>query len=106
MRRIDAIAITAGVFAAGAILYWAFKIVGFDPTNAGIWTQFILVIGLVGWILTYLYRALTRNMTYVQQLKEYEEAVMQKRYEEMTPAEREQLAQEVAAAKRSTSQSD
>jgi hypothetical protein len=99
MRRIDVIFIGLGVFAAGGMLYWAFGIAGFDSANAGIWSQFLLVIGLLGWVSTYLYRALTKNMSYVQQLKDYEEAVLKKRYEELTPEELAKLQAEAAAVK-------
>lgn len=40
-----------------------------------------------------------QKMTYAQQLRMYEEAVMQKRLEEMTEAELQQLLQEVDADK-------
>jgi membrane protein implicated in regulation of membrane protease activity len=99
MRRIDVIFIGLGVFAAGGILYWGFGIAGFDSTNAGIWSQFLLVIGLIGWVLTYLYRAFTKKMTYVQQLKDYEDAVIQKRYEELTPEQLAKLQAEVAQSR-------
>ncbi|MGC9524737.1 MAG: DUF3007 family protein [Limnospira sp.] len=95
MRRIDVIGIGIGIFAAGAVLYWAFQRFGLESTNAGIWSQAVLVGGLVGWLLTYLFRALTQNMTYNRQLKDYEEAVIQKRLEEMTPEELEQLQAEI-----------
>jgi len=95
MRRIDVIGIGIGIFAAGAVLYWAFQRFGLDSANAGIWSQAVLVGGLVGWLLTYLFRALTQNMTYNRQLKDYEEAVIQKRLEEMTPEELEQLQAEI-----------
>ncbi|MEB3884423.1 DUF3007 family protein [Lyngbya sp. CCY1209] len=95
MRRIDVIGIGIGIFAAGAVLYWAFQRFGLDSTNAGIWSQAVLVGGLVGWLLTYLLRALTQNMTYNRQLRDYEEAVIQKRLEEMTPEELEQLQAEI-----------
>lgn len=36
-------------------------------------------------------------MTYNQQLKDYEDAVLQKRLEEMTPEELEKLQQEIEA---------
>jgi len=41
-------------------------------------------------------------MTYVTQLKDYEEAVMQKRLEEMTDAEIEVLMEEVEREKKET----
>ena len=101
MRRIEALAIALGVFLAGGLVYFVFQIVGFDSVDAGIWTQTLLVIGLVGWSLTYLVRVGTKNMTYNQQLKDYEEAVMQKRLEEMSPEELAKLQAEIEAEKRS-----
>jgi hypothetical protein len=50
---------------------------------------------LLGWVATYLFRAVTQNMTYNQQLKDYEEAVLQKRLEELTPEELEKLQAEI-----------
>ncbi|NEQ73902.1 MAG: DUF3007 family protein [Okeania sp. SIO2C9] len=95
MRRIEAIGISVGIFAAGGILYFIFQVVGVDGIDAGIWTQAVLVGGLVVWLLTYLFRVTNSNMTYNQQLKDYEEAVIQKRLEEMTPEELAQLQAEV-----------
>jgi hypothetical protein len=90
MRRIDAILITLGVFVAGGLAYLLLKVVGLEGVQAGIWSQVALVLGLLGWVSTYIYRAMNQKMSYVQQLKDYEEAVIQKRFEEMTP---EQLAE-------------
>ena len=95
MRRIDAIAICLGVFIAAGLLYAVLQVVGVDGINAGIWTQTLLVVGLVGWSLTYLLRVGTKKMTYNQQLKDYEEAVMRKRLEEMSPEELAELQQEI-----------
>ncbi|WP_319423061.1 DUF3007 family protein [Pleurocapsa sp. FMAR1] len=99
MRRIDAIAISLGVFVAAGLVYFILQIVGLDGINAGIWTQTLLVIGLVGWSLTYFLRVGNKKMTYNQQLKDYEEAVMQKRLEEMSPEELEKLQQEIEQQK-------
>ncbi len=99
MRRIDVIGIGIGIFAAGGIIYFGFVQLGFDATDAGIWSQVILVAGVVGWLLTYLLRALTQNMTYNQQLKQYEDAVLQKRLEAMTPEELAQLQAEIEQEK-------
>lgn len=99
MRRIDVIGIGIGIFAAGGIVYLGFVQFGLDPTNAGIWSQVVLVAGLVGWLLTYLLRAVTQNMTYNQQLKDYEDAVLQKRLDSMTPEELAQLQAEIEQEK-------
>ena len=95
MRRIDVLGIGLGVSIAAGLIYLAFQIFGLNGIDAGIWTQALLVIGLVGWSLTYLIRVGTKKMTYNQQLKDYEEAVMLKRLEEMSPEELAQLQQEV-----------
>ncbi len=95
MRRIDALGIGLGVFLGAGLVYVALQLIGLDGINAGIWTQALLVVGLIGWSLTYLVRVGTKKMTYNQQLKDYEEAVMQKRFEEMSPEELAQLQPEV-----------
>ena len=101
MRRIDALGIALGVFAAAGLAYLALQMFGLDGISAGIWTQTALVIGLVGWSVTYLFRVGSKNMTYNQQLKDYEEAVMQKRLEEMSPEELSKLQQEIEREKES-----
>lgn len=97
MRRVDAIAISLGIFLAGGLAYLLFQVIGLDSLTAGIWTQVLLVVGLVGWLLTYVFRALTKNMTYNQQLKQYEDAVLQKRLDSLTPEELAQLQAEIEA---------
>lgn len=101
MRRIDALGIGLGIFVAAGLVYLVLQLVGLDGIKAGIWTQALLVIGLIGWSLTYLFRVGTKNMTYNQQLKDYEEAVMQKRLEEMSPEELAQLQQEIEQEEKS-----
>lgn len=100
MRRIDVIGIGIGIFAAGGLIYLLLEFAGLDSLNAGIWSQAILVGGLIGWLLTYLLRALTQNMTYNQQIKDYKEAVLQKRLEELTPEELAKLQAEIEEEKR------
>ncbi|MBC6454011.1 MAG: DUF3007 family protein [Hormoscilla sp. SP5CHS1] len=88
MRRIDVIGIGLAVLAAGGIVYLLFQLAGLDSVSAGIWSQALLVGGLVLWVLTYLFRVLTQKMTYNQQLKDYETAVLEKRWESLTPEEK------------------
>lgn len=101
MRRIDAIGIAFGAFAAGGIIYLLLQVAGLDSLEAGIWSQVLLVGGLIGWLLSYLFRVVTKNMTYNQQMKDYEDAVLHKRLEEMTPEELAQLQAEIEQEKRS-----
>lgn len=100
MRRIDALGITLGIFIAGGGIYLIFQLVGLDGISAGIWTQALLVVGLIGWLSTYLFRVSTKNMTYNRQLEDYEEAVLQKRLDEMTPEEIAKLQAEIEAEKK------
>jgi hypothetical protein len=99
MRRIDVVSIGVGIFAAGGVLYLVLKLAGLDSLNAGIWSQVIFLTGIIAWVVTYLTRVLTKNMTYNQQMADYEEAVLRKRLEEMSPEELEQLQAEVEAEK-------
>ncbi|MEL6496003.1 MAG: DUF3007 family protein [Cyanobacteria bacterium J06623_7] len=101
MRRIDALGICLGVFVAAGLVYLVLQIFGMSSINAGIWTQTALVVMLVGWSMTYILRVGNKNMTYNQQLKDYQEAVMQKRLEEMSEEELTQLQEEIAREKES-----
>jgi Protein of unknown function (DUF3007) len=89
MRRIDVIVIGIVVFAIGGAGYLGLKLAGLDSIDAGIWSQLVLVGIILAWSFSYVFRVATKKMTYGQQLKDYEEAVLQKRLEELTP---EQLA--------------
>ncbi|MBD2302141.1 DUF3007 family protein [Nostoc sp. FACHB-87] len=102
MRRIDALGIGLGIFIAGGLAYVGLQLVGLDAQQAGIWSQAVLVvIGLVGWVSTYVYRAVNKNMTYHQQREDYEQAFFQKRLEELTPEELAKLQAEVEQEKQS-----
>ena len=95
MRRIDAIGISLGMFVAGGLAYLILQWVGLDSMNAGIWSQVLLVSALVVWMFSYLTRVLSKDMTYDQQLRDYEEAVLQKRLEELTPEELASMQAEI-----------
>jgi membrane protein implicated in regulation of membrane protease activity len=102
MRRIDVLGIGLGVFVAGGLAYLLLQGIGFDHLSAGIWSQVILVAGLVVWVVTYVLRVVTHKMTYNQQLQDYEEAVLQKRLDEMSPEELAQLQAEIDQERQAT----
>ena len=85
MRRIDAIGLGLAVLLLGGGLFVAFRVFGFDSTTAGIWSQAVFISLLIVWVLSYVFRAGTGNMTLNQHLHDYEEAVLKKRLEEMSP---------------------
>ena len=102
MSRIDVIGVGIGIFAAGGIIYGLLAAAGMDSLSAGIWSQVIFIGGVLGWVSTYLFRVVTRRMTYYQQLQDYEDAVLQKRLDEMTPEELAKLQAEIEAESTST----
>ncbi|MGF1571169.1 MAG: DUF3007 family protein [Nodosilinea sp.] len=101
MRRIDVLGIGLGVFVAGGLLFVGFRAAGLDGISAGIWSQVVMVGGLVGWLATYLLRVVTHNMTLNQQLDDYESAVLQKRLDELTPEQLAELQAKLDAEKSS-----
>jgi Protein of unknown function (DUF3007) len=95
MRKIDVLGIGVGVFAAGGLVYIVLQVAGLDNTDAGIWSQLLLVGGLIVWVATYITRAVSNKMTYNQQRQAYEEAYFQKRLEELTPEELAKIQAEI-----------
>merc|ERR1712100_592463 len=87
-NRRDVLLIGAGLISLGYGLYYGLQKIGVEPGIAGNWVQMVIFLGIsVGWVSTYFYRVATKNTTYFQQLRDYEEAVMAKRLEEMTEIE-------------------
>ncbi|CAK9158643.1 unnamed protein product [Ilex paraguariensis] len=99
--RKDVLLIGLGVTIAGYGLKTGLEFIGVDPLQAGNVVQLVLVLGLtVGWISTYIFRVSNKEMTYAQQLRDYEDKVMQKRLEGLTEAELEALLEQVEEEKR------
>ncbi|OVA13810.1 Protein of unknown function DUF3007 [Macleaya cordata] len=98
--RKDVLLIGVGVTLAGIGLKSGLEYAGVDPLQAGNVVQLVLVLGLtVGWISTYIFRVSNKEMTYAQQLRDYEDKVMQKRLEGLTEAELEALLEQVEEEK-------
>jgi len=67
-----------------------------NPGLAGNWVQLTISLSLsIGWVSTYFYRIATKNMTYVSQLRDYEDAVMAKRLEEIPETDLENLIADI-----------
>lgn len=86
-------------FIAIALAY-AFKFgltsFGVQDLLAGqITTGVVSVASLLGWVSTYVFRVGTKGMTYAQQLRDYENEVLKKRYEELTAEELAALGDEL-----------
>ncbi|XP_057473513.1 uncharacterized protein LOC130761934 isoform X1 [Actinidia eriantha] len=99
--RKDVLLIGLGVTIAGIGLKSGLEFFGVDPLQAGNAVQLIFVLGLtIGWISTYIFRVANKDMTYAQQLRDYESKVMEKRLEGLTEAELEALLEQVEEEKR------
>ncbi|MEO1432079.1 MAG: DUF3007 family protein [Cyanobacteria bacterium J06632_19] len=95
MRRIDAIGIVFGVFVLGGLAYVVLQIAGLNDLSAGIWSQVLLVTGLIGWLFSYIFRAVGNKMTYHQQREEYEKAFLQNQLDRLSPEQRDKLLAEM-----------
>jgi hypothetical protein len=103
MRRIDVLAIGLGFFLLGGLVYGLLVGVGIDSQKAGIWAQAVLVGGLILWLFSYIFRVVTHDMTYHQQIKNYEESMIEKRWQSLSPEEQAQLQAEVEAERQAKS---
>ncbi|KAL2342331.1 hypothetical protein Fmac_003616 [Flemingia macrophylla] len=98
--RKDVLLIGLGVTSLGVGLKSGLEFAGVDSLQAGNVVQLVLVLGLtVGWISTYIFRVSNKEMTYAQQLRDYESKVMEKRLESLTEAELQALLEEVEEEK-------
>ena len=97
----DVILLGVGLTAAGFGAYYGLVANGVSDINAGNAVQLTFVLGLtLLWVASYVARVFNKDMTYTKQLKEYEEAVMQKRLEELPAAELEAMMKEVEMEKK------
>jgi len=99
--RLDVILIGGGVTGLGFSAYYGLQeFAGFDAQWAGNVVQltFVMLLTLL-WVGSYIQRVFNKDMTYGKQLKDYEEAVMQKRLEEMPESELMALMDESERAK-------
>merc|ERR1712216_657870 len=99
--RLDVILIGGGVTGLGFAAYYGLQeFAGFDGQWAGNVVQltFVMLLTLF-WVGSYIQRVFNKDMTYGKQLKDYEEAVMQKRLEEMPESELMALMDESERAK-------
>ena len=67
------------LFLLGPIGYLAFSTIGFNNLRAGIASEVLLIVVLLGWVLSYFFRVLSGKMTFMEQRKRY-----RKQYELIT----------------------
>jgi hypothetical protein len=102
ITRGQALLVGLAVFGVGGLGYWAFQAAGFEDFSAGIAAQAVLVLIVLGWTGSYLWRVVSGNMTYMEQRRRYRsgydaatEDALQKQFDALSPAEQEKLLREL-----------
>ena len=77
-------------------VYFYLVSAGYEDTKVGAYVGaiFVLLTNLL-WASTYIFRVATKDMTYAQQLRDYENAVLQKRLDELADDEIQALMEEI-----------
>mmetsp|Transcript_22682 Transcript_22682/g.39150 ORF Transcript_22682/g.39150 Transcript_22682/m.39150 type:complete len:179 (-) Transcript_22682:15-551(-) len=102
LRNVDVILLGAGAVGGMFALYYVLVALGVQQEKAGNIVGGVIAVGSVLlWTGTYVFRVANKDMTYAQQLRDYENAVLRKRYEELTEDELEALAAEIEDEKMS-----
>lgn len=98
MTRAGVLKLGLGLLLGGGVGFWLFKAAGFEGFSAGIAAEAVLVVIVVGWTGSYLFRVVTGNMTYMQQRrryrKEYDQLTteqLQARFDALSPDEQQAL---------------
>jgi hypothetical protein len=89
------------VLGLGGAGYGLLTLGGFEAQSAGVVASALLMVLVLGWTATYLLRAVTGNMTYMQQRRTYREAYdaftseqLERRFASLSPEEQERLLRE------------
>lgn len=92
----DVLKFGAAAIAAVYAIKTGIQFAGVPDLLAGqITTAFVSIFSLLAWVSTYLFRVGTKGMTYAQQLREYEDEVIKKRFQELTEEELAALGEEL-----------
>ena len=93
------------VLGIGAAGYGAFAANGFQGFSAGIAASAVLMLLVLVWTGSYLFRAMTGGMTYMQQRRDYRQAYdaftdaeLLRRFEALSPEEQAKLLAETGAS--------
>jgi len=105
MTKGQALLIGLAVLGLGAAGYGVFASTGFEGFSAGIAASAVLMLVVLVWTGSYLFRALTGGMTYMQQRRDYRQAYdaftdaeLMRRFESLSPEEQAALLAETGTA--------
>ncbi len=102
ITRAKALLAGLAIFGVGGLGYVAFQAAGFEGFSAGIAAQAVLVVIVLVWTGSYLFRVVTGNMTYMEQRRRFRAAYdaatdeeLQERFDALSPEEQESLLREL-----------
>tara|TARA_B100000073_G_scaffold232175_1_gene193976 strand:- start:26 stop:364 length:339 start_codon:yes stop_codon:yes gene_type:complete len=98
LTRAGVLKLGLGLLLAGGMGYWLFEALGLEGFSAGIAAEALLVVVVVIWTSSYLFRVVTGRMTYMQQRRRYRSGYdeltsqqLQDRFDAMTPEQQQEL---------------
>jgi hypothetical protein len=101
MTKGQSLLVGLAVFGLGAGGYGLLQLSGFEGFSAGIAASSLLMLLVLGWIATYLLRAVSGTMTYMQQRRTYRDAYdaltseeLERKFAALSPEEQERLLRE------------
>jgi hypothetical protein len=97
----QALLLGLAVFGLGAAGYGLLQLGGFEGFSAGIAASSLLMVLVLGWTASYLLRAVSGSMTYMQQRRTYRDAYdaftseeLERKFAALSPQEQERLLRE------------
>lgn len=103
MTRAGVLKLGLGLLLTGGLGYWLFEALGLEGFSAGIAAEALLVVIVVIWTSSYLFRVVTGRMTYMQQRRRYRSGYdqltaqeLQERFDAMTPEQQQALMASIA----------
>ena len=109
MTRGKVLLIGLAVLLLGGVGYVGFDAAGLEGFSAGIAAQAVLVLIVVIWTSSYLFRVVTGQMTYMQQRRRYREVYdeqeiqdLDARFEALSPDEQQALLRKIGVDEKET----
>ena len=102
MTRGQALLVGLGVLVLGGAGYWGFKASGLEDFSPGLAASALLMVVVLGWTSSYLFRVVSGQMTYMEQRRRYRatydartDEELLARFDALSPDEQATLLKEV-----------
>jgi hypothetical protein len=104
MTKGQSLLVGLAILGLGAGVYGFTRASGLDGFSPGILTSAVLMVVVIAWTATYLLRAVSGNMTYMHQRRDYRKAYdaftteeLERQFNALPPDEQERLLREISA---------